>query len=132
MNKKSSGGRPILPKPRRDPQELQTIAALKRMIKRMQTAGLIFILAGVFMPYYSPFYADKQWKLLIGVSMPWPKVCIMAGCVMIIVSIFCFLRSYRCPKCGRLLALTPYTRITKCRSCGERINEKDRYLSKGD
>ena len=59
--------RPTLP--RRDPKELQTIAALKRMIKRMQTAGLIFILAGAFMPKYSPYYAEKSWKMLIGVTL---------------------------------------------------------------
>ena len=136
MSKKKS--KPAAPPPannplrRRDPKDLQTIAALKRMIRRMQSAGLIFILAGVFMPYYSPFFAEKTWKLLIGVSMPLNKVCILVGCIMILVSIFCFLRSYRCPKCGGLLALTPIPKITKCRSCGVPINEKDHYLSKGD
>ena len=136
MSKKKS--KPAAPPPannplrRRDPKDLQTIAALKRMIRRMQSAGLIFILAGVLMPYYSPFFAEKTWKLLIGVSMPLNKVCILVGCIMILVSIFCFLRSYRCPKCGHLLALTPIPKITKCRSCGVPINEKDHYLSKGD
>ena len=132
---KKNSNRPQPPRPpmrKRDPEELQTIAALKRMIKRMQTAGIIFLLAGIFMPSYSPFFAQKGWKLLIGVTLPWYKVCIIAGCCMLIVSIFCFLRSYRCPKCGRLLATTPYTRVTKCRSCGVPINEKDHYLSKGD
>ena len=130
--KKTAPPPPKTPLRRRDPKELQTIAALKRMIRRMQSAGLIFILAGVLMPLYSPFFAEKDWKLLIGVSLPLNKVCIIAGCIMILVSIFCFLRSYRCPKCGGLLALTPIPKITKCRSCGVPINEKEHYLSKGD
>ena len=129
---KSAAPPPKNPLRQRDPKDLQTIAALKRMIRRMQSAGLIFILAGVLMPSYSPFFAEKSWKLLIGVSMPLNRVCIIVGCIMLIVSIFCFLRSYRCPKCGHLLALTPLTKITKCRSCGVPINEKDHYLSKGD
>ncbi len=122
---------PRMPMQRRSPRELQTIFALKRMIRRMQSAGIIFILAGAFMPSYSPYFAEKGWKLLVGVVLPWYKVCIIAGCVMLIVSIFCFLRSYRCPKCGRLLAMTPIPRITKCRSCGIPIDEKAHYFAKG-
>ena len=133
-NGRKSAPRPPKPSmPQRKPEDLQTIAALKRMIKRMQFAGVAFLLAGIFMPSYSPYFAQKGWRLIFSkTTVPWYKVCIIAGCVMLIVSIFCFLRSYRCPKCGRLLALTPYTRITKCRGCGVEINEKDHYLSKGD
>ena len=136
MSKKDTKRPTPPPRPplrRRNPEELQTIAALKRMIKRMQFAGVAFLLAGIFMPGYSPYFAQKGWRLIFSkTTVPWYKVCIVAGCVMLIVSIFCFLRSYRCPKCGMLLALTPYTRITKCRSCGVKLNEKDHYLSKGD
>ena len=46
------------------------------------------------------------------------------------VSIVCFLRSYRCPHCGTLLALLPYGRITKCRGCGAELSETDNYYIK--
>ncbi len=135
MKKNTNGSRPPLPKPRprRKVEDLQTIAALKKMIRRMQFAGAAFLLAGIFMPSYSPYFAQRGWRLMFSSrTVPWYRICIVAGCLMLIVSIFCFLRSYRCPKCGMLLALTPYTRITKCRSCGVKLNEKDHYLSKGD
>ena len=135
MSRNNRKGPPPPMKPpafRRNPEDLRTIGARKRMIRKMQIAGLIFILAGVFMPNYSPYFAQKGWKLLIGITLPWYKVCIIAGCCMLIISIACFLRSYRCPKCGRLLAMTPYTRITKCRECGVKLDEKAHYFAKGE
>ncbi len=117
-------------KNRRRMEEQRTIRGLKRIIRRMQEAGLTLILAGAFMNQYAPLYAEKQWTLLIGVKMPLPKVAMLFGCLMLIVSIVCFLRSYRCPKCGALLALTPYTRITKCRGCGAELSESDNYYIK--
>ena len=111
-------------------KEQRTIRGLKRIIRRMQTAGLTLILTGLFMNRFAPLYAEKQWTLLIGVKMPLPRVAMLFGCIMLIVSIVCFLRSYRCPHCGTLLALTPYTRITKCRGCGEALSESDNYFIK--
>lgn len=111
-------------------QEQRTIRGLKRIIRRMQASGITLILAGAFMNSYAPLYAEKQWTLLIGVKMPLPRVAMLFGCVMLIVSIVCFLRSYRCPKCGTLLALTPYTKITKCRGCGAELSEGDNYYIK--
>ena len=96
----------------------------------MVGAGIVMILAGLYMTRYAPFYAEKQWTLLIGVKMPLPKVAMLVGCIMLIVAIVCFLRSYRCPKCGTLLALTPYTRITRCRGCGAELSESDNYYMK--
>ena len=110
--------------------EQRTIRGLKRIIRRMVGAGIVMILAGLYMTRYAPFYAEKQWTLLIGVKMPLPKVAMLVGCIMLIVAIVCFLRSYRCPKCGTMLALTPYTRITKCRGCGAELSESDNYYMK--
>ena len=117
-------------KNRRRMEEQRTIRGLKRIIRRMQAAGLTLILAGAFMNSYAPLYAEKQWTLLIGIKMPLPRVAMLFGCVMLIVSIVCFLRSFRCPHCGTLLALTPYTRITRCRGCGEALSESDNYYIK--
>ena len=111
-------------------QEQRTIRGLKRIIRRMQAAGLTLILTGLFMNRFAPLYAEKQWTLLIGVKMPLPRVAMLFGCLMLIVSIVCFLRSYRCPHCGTLLALLPYGRITKCRGCGAELSETDNYYIK--
>ena len=111
-------------------EEQRTIRGLKRIIRRMQIAGIVMILAGAFMNSYAPLYAEKQWTLLIGVKMPLPRVAILFGCVMLVVSVVCFLRSFRCPHCGTLLALTPYTKITKCRGCGRELSESDNYYIK--
>ena len=112
-------------KNRRRMEEQRTIRGLKRIIRRMQAAGLTLILAGAFMNSYAPLYAE-----LIGVKMPLPRVAMLFGCLMLIVSIVCFLRSFRCPKCGTLLALTPYARITRCRGCGAELSESDNYYIK--
>ena len=111
-------------------EEQRTIRGLKRIIRRMQIAGIVMILAGAFMHSYAPLYAEKQWTLLIGVKMPLPRVAMLFGCVMLVVSVVCFLRSFRCPKCGTLLALTPYTKITRCRGCGAELSESDNYYIK--
>ena len=117
-------------KNRRRMEEQRTIRGLKKIIRRMVGAGVTLILAGAFMNSYAPLYAEKQWTLLIGVKMPLPRVAMLFGCVMLIVAVVCFVRSYRCPKCGTLLALTPYTKITKCRGCGAELSESDNYYIK--
>ena len=117
-------------KNRRRMEEQRTIRGLKKIIRRMVGAGVTLILAGAFMNSYAPLYAEKQWTLLIGVKMPLPKVAMLFGCVMLIFAVVCFVRSYRCLKCGTLLALTPYTKITKCRGCGAELSESDNYYIK--
>ena len=99
-------------KNRRRMEEQRTIRGLKKIIRRMVGAGVTLILAGAFMNSYAPLYAEKQWTLLIGVKMPLPKVAMLFGCVMLIVAVVCFVRSYRCHKFGTMLALTPYKKIT--------------------
>ncbi len=132
-SKQSSGARKAAEQRYKKEQEnLQTISALRRIIIRMQTAGLIFLLVGLFMHKIAPFYAEKSWNTLIGVKLTLPHAIAIFGCIMLIVSIFCFLRSYRCAKCGGLLALTPYTKVRQCRSCGAKVTDKDVYKSKGD
>ena len=115
---------------KRRAEEQRTIRGLKRIIRRMQSAGITLILTGLFMNRFAPLYAEKQWTLLIGVKMPLPRVAMLFGCVMLIVSIVCFLRSFRCPHCGTLLAIVPYVRITKCRGCGAALSETDHYYIK--
>lgn len=115
---------------RRKLAEQRTIRGLKRILRRMLGAGIVLILAGIYMTRYTPLYAEKQWTLLIGVRLPLPRVVMIFGCIMVIVSIVCFLRSYRCPYCGGLLAATPFTRITKCRSCGRALSESENYFIK--
>ncbi len=111
-------------------EEQRTIRGLKRIIRRMQSAGITLVLTGLFMNRFAPLYAEKQWTLLIGVKMPLPRVAMIFGCVMLIVSIVCFLRSFRCPHCGTLLAIVPYVRVTKCRGCGAELSETDHYYIK--
>lgn len=104
---------------------MQTITGLRTVIIQMQLAGLFFVLIGAFMPRLAPFYAEKSWKFLFGLRVPLPNALIAAGCVMLLVSIACFLRSYRCPKCGGLLGLTPYRQPKTCRSCGMKLKDTD-------
>ena len=113
-------------------EEMLTISGLRRLIIRMQVGGIIFLLVGLLMPKISPFYAEKSWKTLIGVNLGLPQAVAIFGCIMIIVSVVCFFRSYRCAKCGGLLALTPYKKVTKCRSCGVKVTEKDIYRPRGE
>ena len=44
---------------------------------------------------------------------------------MLIISIVCFLRSYRCGKCGGILALTTYKQPKTCRCCGAKLKDSD-------
>lgn len=108
------------------PPEPETgILALRKLIVRMQLSGLIFVVVGATMPTFAPFYAEKTWKTLLGFRLPLPKIVILFGGLMLVVSIICFFRSYRCAKCGGLLALTPYKQPTVCHSCGQRVTDKD-------
>ncbi len=111
--------------------ELGTITGMKKIIIRMMTAGLVFLLTGLLMPRIAPFYAEKSWKLLIGVTLSLPHAVAIFGCIMLIVAIVCFLRSYRCAKCRGLLALTPFTRVTTCRSCGAKVTDNDLMKPRG-
>ena len=111
--------------------ELGTISGMKKIIIRMMTGGLVFLLTGLLMPKISPFYAEKSWKLLIGVTLSLPNAVTIFGCIMLIVAIVCFLRSYRCAKCHGLLALTPFTRVEKCRSCGAKLTDNDLMKPRG-
>ena len=111
--------------------ELGTITGMKKIIIRMMTAGLVFLLTGLLMPRIAPFYAEKSWKLLIGVTLSLPNAVTIFGCIMLIVAIVCFLRSYRCAKCRGLLALTPFTRVTTCRSCGAKVTDNDLMKPRG-
>ncbi len=111
--------------------ELGTITGMKKIIIRMMTAGLVFLLTGLLMPKIAPFYAEKSWKLLIGVSLSLPNAVALFGCIMLIVAVVCFLRSYRCAKCHGLLALTPFTRVTTCRSCGAKVTNDDLMKPRG-
>ena len=119
-------------KAERQMAELGTITGMKKLIIRMQMAGMVFLLTGIFMPKISPFYAEKSWKLLIGVSLTLPNAVTIFGCIMLIVSIVCFLRSYRCAKCRGLLALTPYTKVKTCRSCGAKLTDNDLMKPRGE
>ncbi len=112
--------------------DLQTISGLRRLLTKMQIAGVIFAGVGLFMPKLSPQMADKEWKTIFGVKLGFPQVITIAGCVMLIVSIVCFLRSYRCAKCGGLLGLTHYKQPKTCRSCGAKVTDKDIKVEKVD
>ncbi len=121
----------VPPKMRNMPQqELNTVRALRSIVIRMQTAGLTFLLVGALMPKIAPYYAEKDWKLLIGGTVSLPRALMAFGCVILMVSIFCFIRSYRCPKCGGLISLTPYQAAKKCRHCGVKIKETDTLKKK--
>lgn len=111
-------------------EELYTISGMRRMLTKMQVAGLTFAAVGLLMPRYFPFYAEKEWHTLFGVTLGLPQALIAAGCVMIIVSIVCFLRSYRCAKCGGLLGLTHFRQPTTCRSCGKKVSDQDIKVEK--
>ena len=104
---------------------LRTISGFRSMVHKMQIAGAIFALTGLFMPKLAPFYAKQTWRFLFGLRVPLPSALIAVGCVMLIISIICFLRSYRCPKCGGLLGLTTYTEPKTCRSCGMKLKDTD-------
>lgn len=108
------------------PEELNTIQSLRKLITKMQTGGLVFLLVGVFLPQISPFYAEKSWKLLLGPRVSLQNALIAFGCLMLIVSIVAFLRSYRCPKCGALIGMTPYVPPKACRGCGVKLKDTDR------
>lgn len=118
---------PNTPMNNRQPVDTSTLGSMKRVINRMQGAGLVFLIVGLTMPKYAPFMAEQSWKLLIGVRVGLPQAVAVFGCIMLIVSIFCFLRSYRCPHCGGLVALTSYSRLQKCRSCEKRVTEADHF-----
>ena len=104
---------------------LRTISGFRSMVHKMQIAGAIFALVGLFMPKLAPFYAKQTWKFLFGLRVPLPSALIAVGCVMLIISIICVLRSYRCPKCGGLLGLTTYKEPKNCRSCGMKLKDTD-------
>ncbi len=105
--------------------ELNTVRSLRSIVIRMQTAGLTFLLVGILMPKISPFYAEKDWKLLFGGTVSLPRALMAFGCLILAVSIFCFIRSYRCPQCRGLISLTPYRAPKKCRHCGRKIKDTD-------
>ena len=110
---------------KRKMDEQRTIGGLRRLIIRMQIGGLMFVVIGLLMPSLSPFYAEKSWKMLIGVTLTLPTAVIIFGCIMLIASILAFLISYRCSSCGGLMALTPYSKPKTCRNCGAKISLKD-------
>ena len=104
---------------------MYTISGFRSMVHKMQIAGAIFALTGIFLPKLAPFYAKQSWKFLFGLRVPLPSALIAVGCVMLIISIVCFLRSYRCAKCGGILALTTYTEPKTCRCCGAKLKDTD-------
>jgi len=113
-------------------ERMQTISGLRRIINRMQFAGVSFLVIGLLMPKISPYYAEKTWNTLIGVKLSLPNAVVIFGIIMVIVSIVCFLKSYRCAKCRGLLALTPYKKPVKCRSCGTKLTDKDIFRPGGE
>ena len=110
--------------------DLQTISGLRRLLTKMQIAGAVFAVVGLAMPKISPFMAEKEWKTIFGVKLGFPQAITIAGCVMLIVSIVCFLRSYRCAKCGGLMALTHYKQPKTCRCCGAKLGDRDIKVEK--
>ena len=104
---------------------LRTISGFRTMVNKMQIAGAIFALVGLLMPKLAPFYARQTWKFLFGLRVPLPNALIAVGCFMLIVSIVCVIRSYRCPKCGKIMALTTYKQPTACRCCGVKLKDTD-------
>ena len=104
---------------------LRTISGFRALVNKMQIAGAIFALTGIFMPKLAPFYARQTWKFLFGLRVPLPNALIAVGCFMLIVSIICVIRSYRCPNCGKIMALTTYKQPTACRCCGVKLKDTD-------
>ena len=97
---------------------LRTISGFRAMVNKMQIAGAIFALVGIFMPKLAPFYARQSWRFLFGLKVSLPHALIAVGCVMILISLICFLRSYRCGKCGGIMGLTTHKQPKTCRCCG--------------